>query len=74
MIEKGQVIQLKITEKRESLWEQWMKQSKYEINSQILWEAIELALRFKEIQKKGTTFMLIDPSLLADETVSKEKR
>lgn len=57
--QKVQVIQLKITEKRKAKWEQWLKQSKYEIPTQVMWEALETALASKEMLKDSKPYLLV---------------
>lgn len=63
------LIQIRITKRRELLWEVWKRESRHEIGSRMIEEALKYAIMFKEIQRKAVPFMQIDPSLLADETV-----
>ena len=58
------MIQLKITEKRKKTWESWKEQSRFEVKSQVVWEAIETALRFKEVQKNAKIKAEINPELI----------
>lgn len=66
MSKNPDTIQIRITVSRKDAWKSWKEQSRYEINSKTIWEAVEVALRFKEIQKSAKIKAEIDPKLLGD--------
>lgn len=61
--------QMKITASRSDKWEEFKDQSRYSKNSDILYEAVVLALRFREIQRKMDYMAIVPPELVQEKQI-----